>query len=155
MTLDPTAACRLYDEAWTVPDYETRLASLRTIWADDGLYVDPDVPEGVRGPEAPATVIAEQLELYPGRSDVSRGPGVPGGPAGLRGSAPAPPGACWVGGGCHSRPRCLRPVVRRPQSAVELRRLARRPIAARRGRDRQRDRRQHAHRQGSLKHGLS
>src|SRR5258705_10629427 len=45
--------------------------SLRTFWADDGLYVDPDVPEGVRGPEALATEIERQLKLYPGMSIVS------------------------------------------------------------------------------------
>lgn len=37
MTLDPTAALSLYDEAWTISDYESRLVSLRTFWADDGL----------------------------------------------------------------------------------------------------------------------
>jgi hypothetical protein len=37
MTLDPTAALSLYDEAWAISDYESRLASLRTFWADDGL----------------------------------------------------------------------------------------------------------------------
>src|SRR6266566_3760961 len=71
MILAPTAALRLYDEAWAIPDYESRLVSLRTIWADDGLYVDPDVPEGVRGPEALATFIDAQFELYPGISIVS------------------------------------------------------------------------------------
>jgi hypothetical protein len=30
MSLDPTAALRLYDGAWTIPDYESRLVSLRT-----------------------------------------------------------------------------------------------------------------------------
>ena len=71
MILAPTAALRLYDEAWAIPDYESRLVSLRTFWADDGLYVDPDVPEGVRGPEALATFIDAQFELYPGISIVS------------------------------------------------------------------------------------
>jgi hypothetical protein len=37
MTLDPSAALRLYDEAWAIPDYESRLELLRKIWADDGL----------------------------------------------------------------------------------------------------------------------
>ena len=78
MTLDPTAALRLYDEAWTIADYESRLALLRTIWADDGLYLDPDVPEGARGPEALATVIDAQLEQYPGMSIVSSAPDVLG-----------------------------------------------------------------------------
>jgi len=78
MTLDPTAALRLYDEAWTIPDYESRLELLRKIWADDGLYVDPDVPEGVRGPEALASTIEAQFELYPGISIVSSAPDVLG-----------------------------------------------------------------------------
>ena len=74
MTLDPTTACRLYDEAWTISDYEDRLVSIRTFWADDGVYLDPDVPEGARGPEALATVIDAQLEQYPGMSIVSSQP---------------------------------------------------------------------------------
>ena len=57
MTLDPTTALSLFDEAWAISDYESRLVSLRTFWADDGLDVDPDVPEGARGPEAFATEI--------------------------------------------------------------------------------------------------
>ena len=87
MILAPTAALRLYDEAWAIPDYESRLVSLRTIWADDGLYVDPDVPEGVRGPEALATFIDAQFELYPGISIVSGAADVLGDRAWFRWSA--------------------------------------------------------------------
>jgi hypothetical protein len=87
MTLDPSAALRLFDEAWTIPDYESRLVSLRTFWADDGLYLDPDVPEGVRGPEALATEIDRQLRLYPGISIVSGAPDVLGDRAWFRWSA--------------------------------------------------------------------
>ena len=87
MTLDPSAALRLFDEAWTIPDYESRLVSLRTFWADDGLYLDPDVPEGVRGPEALATEIDRQLKLYPGISIVSSAPDVLGDRAWFRWSA--------------------------------------------------------------------
>src|SRR5215468_11295196 len=76
LTLDPTAALRLYGEAWEIPDYESRLELLRKIWADDGLYVDPDVPEGARGPEALASTIDTQFELYPGMSIVSGAPDV-------------------------------------------------------------------------------
>lgn len=36
-----------------------RLATLAEIWADDGVYVDPDVPEGVQGREA----LSEQIAL--------------------------------------------------------------------------------------------
>ena len=97
MTLDPTAALRLYDEAWTIPDYESRLVSLRTIWADDGLYLDPDVPEGARGPEALATVIDRQLELYPGMSIVSSAPDVLGDRAWFRWSATLGTGESFTG----------------------------------------------------------
>jgi hypothetical protein len=95
VSLDPTAALRLYDEAWTIPDYEIRLALLRKIWADDGLYVDPDVPEGVRGPEALAHTIDTQFELYPGMSIVSSAPDVLGNRAWFRWSA-------TLGTGSHS-----------------------------------------------------
>ena len=87
MTLDPTTALRLYDEAWGIADYESRLVSLRTFWADDGLYLDPDVPEGVRGPEALATEIDRQFKLYPGMSIVSSAPDVLGDRAWFRWSA--------------------------------------------------------------------
>jgi hypothetical protein len=87
MTLDPTATLSLYDEAWAISDYESRLVSLRTFWADDGLYVDPDVPEGARGPEALATEIERQLKLYPGMSIVSSAADVLGGRAWFRWSA--------------------------------------------------------------------
>jgi SnoaL-like domain len=97
MTLDPTAALRLYDEAWTIPDYESRLATLRTIWADDGLYLDPDVPEGARGPEALAAVIDAQLELYPGMSIVSSAPDVLGDRAWFRWSATLGTGESFTG----------------------------------------------------------
>ena len=71
--LETVTALRLFDEAWAIPDYESRLELLRTIWADDGLYVDPDVPEGVRGPEALASTIDAQFELTRGcRSSAAR-----------------------------------------------------------------------------------
>jgi SnoaL-like domain len=97
MTLDPTAALRLYDEAWTIPDYESRLVSLRTIWADDGLYLDPDVPEGALGPEALAAVIDAQLEQYPGMSIVSSDPDVLGDRAWFRWSATLGTGESFTG----------------------------------------------------------
>ena len=97
MSLDPMAALRLYDEAWTIPDYESRLALLRTIWADDGLYLDPDVPEGARGPEALAKVIDAQLELYPGMSIVSSAPDFLGDRAWLRWTATLASGDSFSG----------------------------------------------------------
>jgi len=87
MSLDPTDTLRLYGEAWAIPEHESRLELLRKIWADDGLYLDPDVPEGARGPEALATVIDAQLEQYPGMSIVSSAPDVLGDRAWFRWSA--------------------------------------------------------------------
>ena len=97
MTLDPSAALRLYDEAWAVPDYVSRLELLRKIWADDGLYLDPDVPEGVRGPEALATEIDRQLKLYPGMSIVSSAPDFLGDRAWFRWSATLGTGESFQG----------------------------------------------------------
>ena len=68
MTLDPTATLSLYDEAWAISDYESRLVSLRTFWADDGLYVDPDVPEGVR-PGSARNRNRATVEAVPGDVD--------------------------------------------------------------------------------------
>lgn len=97
MSLDPTAALRSYDEAWAIPDYESRLELLRKIWADYGLYVDPDVQEGARGPEALATVIDAQLEQYPGMSIISSAPDVLGDRAWFRWSATLGTGESFTG----------------------------------------------------------
>src|SRR6186997_1634088 len=97
MSLDPTEALRLYGEAWAIPEYESRLDLLRKIWADDGLYVDPDVPEGARGPEALATVIDAQLEQYPGMSIISNTPDVLGDRAWFRWSATLGTGESFTG----------------------------------------------------------
>jgi hypothetical protein len=67
MTREPRATVKLYDEAWTTgADSESRVTTLRLIWTDDGVYVDPDAPEGVRGPEALAAFIEQSFEQYPG-----------------------------------------------------------------------------------------
>ena len=67
MSRDPVGAVQRYDEAWASgADSQARLASLRSVWADDGLYVDPDVPDGVRGAEALAALIDQSFEQYPG-----------------------------------------------------------------------------------------
>ncbi len=99
MTLDPIAVLRLYGEAWAIADYESRLVSLRTFWADGGLYSDPDVPEGARGPEALATEIERQLELYPGISIVSSAPDVLGDRGWFRWSATLATGESFQGVG--------------------------------------------------------
>jgi hypothetical protein len=97
MTLDPTAALHRYGEAWAILDYESRLEVLREIWSDDGLYVDPDEPEGARGPEALARTIDAQLELYPGMSLVSSTPDVLGDRAWFRWTATLGTGETFTG----------------------------------------------------------
>ena len=98
MTLDPTAALRVYDEAWTIPDYESRLAALRTIWADDRLYLDPDVPEGARGDRKrfnPSST--HSWSSTPGMSIVSSAPDVLGDRAWFRWSATLGTGESFTG----------------------------------------------------------
>jgi hypothetical protein len=63
---DHVDAISRYDEAWAEVDDAQRLALLKAIWADDGLYFDPDIPEGVRGPEALSDFIAVTQSEMPG-----------------------------------------------------------------------------------------
>lgn len=60
------ATARRYDETWAETDAARRLNTLREIWAEDGLYTDPDVPEGIRGPRALSDFIAASLDELPG-----------------------------------------------------------------------------------------
>jgi hypothetical protein len=62
------ATVRRYDEAWVEPDQVARLATLAEVWADDGAYVDPEVPEGVRGWAAQSDLITSSHEELPGLS---------------------------------------------------------------------------------------
>jgi hypothetical protein len=55
-----------YDEAWAEVDDGRRLALLKAIWADDGVYFDPDIPQGVRGPQALSDFIAVTQSELPG-----------------------------------------------------------------------------------------
>jgi SnoaL-like domain len=68
MVSDPIATVMRYHDAWNEHDDARRLATLREIWADDGFYVDPEIPEGVIGPEALSAFIARSVEDYPGLS---------------------------------------------------------------------------------------
>jgi hypothetical protein len=62
----PIATEHRYDEAWACAEERDRLAILEEIWAADGLYVDPDIPEGLRGPAALAAFIGQSFEELPG-----------------------------------------------------------------------------------------
>jgi ketosteroid isomerase-like protein len=66
MSTDLETTVRRYDEAWAEEDDQKRLRILAQIWADDGLYIDPDVPDGIRGPAALASFIGQSFEELPG-----------------------------------------------------------------------------------------
>ena len=63
---DHAATVHRYDAVWAEPDQAARLAVLSEIWAEDGVYVDPEVPDGVRGPAALSDLITTSLDEMPG-----------------------------------------------------------------------------------------
>jgi ketosteroid isomerase-like protein len=63
---DHVEAISRYDAAWAEVDDAQRLALLKAIWAEDGVYFDPDIPEGVRGPQALSDFIAVTQSEMPG-----------------------------------------------------------------------------------------
>ena len=68
MEQDLAAVVRRYDEVWAERDVARRRELLATIWTDDTLYLDPDVPDGVVGPDALVDLIEASFEQYPGLS---------------------------------------------------------------------------------------
>ena len=67
MTLgDQRAAVRGYEAAWNETDADRRMSLLELAWADDAVYLDIDVPHGLRGRAALSTFIAEEHESEPG-----------------------------------------------------------------------------------------
>jgi len=66
MSSDHETVVQRYDEIWAEADGARRLAALAGIWADDGVYVDSDVPDGVRGREALSELIASSHTELPG-----------------------------------------------------------------------------------------
>ena len=67
MTLsDQQAAVRGYEEAWNETDADTRMSLLELAWADDAVYLDIDVPHGIRGRDALSTFIGEEHAAEPG-----------------------------------------------------------------------------------------
>ena len=66
MSTDHAATVRRYDQLWAEPDQAARLAVLDEIWAEDGVYVDPEVPGGVRGRAALSDLITTSHEEMPG-----------------------------------------------------------------------------------------
>jgi len=67
MTLgDQQAAVRGYETAWNETDADKRMAALELAWAEDAVYLDDDVPHGLRGRDALSQYIAEEHEAEPG-----------------------------------------------------------------------------------------
>jgi hypothetical protein len=66
MEHDLAAVVRRYDEVWAERDVARRREILATIWTDDTLYVDPDVPDGLVGADALVDFIEASFAQYPG-----------------------------------------------------------------------------------------
>ena len=62
--LRPEDVYGLYSRAWNEP--ERALALLEECWAQDGVYADDEVPDGVVGRAALVEVIAATHEALPG-----------------------------------------------------------------------------------------
>ena len=62
--LRPEDAYELYERAWHQP--EQAAALLEACWAEDGVYADDEVPDGVVGRAAVADMIRETYEALPG-----------------------------------------------------------------------------------------
>ena len=62
--LRPEDAYELYVRAWNEPD--RALALLDQCWAEDGVYADDEVPDGVVGPAALADLIVATHRALPG-----------------------------------------------------------------------------------------
>jgi len=62
--LRPEDAYELYSQAWNDP--ERAPALLEECWAQDGVYADDEVPDGVVGRAALVDLIVETHEALPG-----------------------------------------------------------------------------------------
>ena len=62
--LEPEDAYERYERAWNEPEGTATL--LAECWADDGVYADDDVPDGVVGPAALAALILDTHKALPG-----------------------------------------------------------------------------------------
>jgi hypothetical protein len=60
------AAVDDYELAWNTRDESRRVSALERAWADNGVYVDDDVPDGVIGREALSALIATEHAETPG-----------------------------------------------------------------------------------------
>ena len=66
MSITPEEANAKYTQAWSEPDVGKRLELLEGSWADDGVFVDPEVPGGLVGRQALSDYITKSYEEMPG-----------------------------------------------------------------------------------------
>jgi hypothetical protein len=64
ISMDPMDAYARYERAWNDP--AAAAALLDEAWADDGVYADDEVPDGLIGRRALVALIAETHETMPG-----------------------------------------------------------------------------------------
>ncbi len=62
----PLEVYAAYSQAWNAEDPEERAAFLRSVWADRAVYVDDEVPDGLRGADALLGYIADSRAEMPG-----------------------------------------------------------------------------------------
>jgi hypothetical protein len=62
--MDPMDAYDRYERAWNEPHNAAEL--LEEAWADDGVYADDEVPDGIVGPAALVALIKANHESLPG-----------------------------------------------------------------------------------------
>ncbi len=60
------AAVQHYEIAWNTRDEQQRMSALALGWAEDGVYVDDDVPDGVIGRDALSALIGSEHDDEPG-----------------------------------------------------------------------------------------
>jgi uncharacterized protein YecE (DUF72 family) len=63
---DPIETYEAYSRAWNSDDPEERAALLRSVWADRAVYIDDEVPDGLRGADAVLGYIADSHAEMPG-----------------------------------------------------------------------------------------
>ena len=66
MQSDPIETYATYSRAWNEDDPGARAALLRSVWTDGSVYVDDEVPQGLRGEEALLGYIADSRSEMPG-----------------------------------------------------------------------------------------
>ena len=66
VSITPEEANAKYTQAWSEPDVDKRLELLEGSWADDGVFVDPEVPGGLVGRQALSDYITRSYEEMPG-----------------------------------------------------------------------------------------